>query len=228
MFKNIGKIVSAILSFALCAAVFSACAAEEEKTVTSELYGTFTYQETLGLNSPLTITNDKEAVITDRKRIKSTVYPIDSAQEGTAVSYNMDARLKLNRDFTYKYDYSLLLSNPGDWGQPFARLTVSVVGTFTFKESDVLGKYGVILGDPTEGTESVYGFTIGGTNIYNWSMHSKPDYVVDIAVAKETLGFKCDRFVKARLVAVDKNDKSLKDDLFDADLLDYICDYSSY
>ena len=92
----------------------------------------------------------------------------------------------------------------------------------------MLGKYGVILGDPTEGTESVYGFTIGGTNIYNWSMHSKPDYVVDIAVAKETLGFKCDRFVKARLVAVDKNDKSLKDDLFDADLLDYICDYSSY
>ncbi len=192
----------------------------------SELFGTFTYQETIGSDGSLHITNDanKEA---GRRYIYSTQYPIASGNEGTPVAYNMDQRLKLNRDFTYKYDYTILLSNPRDWGAQFARVTFGITGTFTYASFDD-GKYSVLLSDPTAGTQAVFASHISGQDNYSWSMHSQPDYVVDYEVMNTVEGYVCDKYAKSRIVAVDKGSKRLRDDIYYADILDYITAYSTY
>ena len=227
----LGKHVKTILIFVLTLAVlpFSvSCQATENVVEKSNLYGTFTYQETLGLEKPLTITNDADAVVTDRDKLISTVYPLNGGQEGARVSYNMDARLKLNRDFTYKYEYTLLLSNPGEWGQQFARLTVTAMGSFRYIETDVLGKYEVILDNPTSGKQTVYSFHVSRGDIYGWAMHGTPDYVVDYSVVSAVKDYEYDLYSRARLIGVNKNDKTLQDNLFDQKLMNYFSTFATY
>lgn len=192
----------------------------------SELFGTFTYQETLGLGeSRLVITSDKSKT-GDRKYIYSTVAPLEHIAD-TNVSYNMDQRLKLNRNYTYKYDYTITLTNPGDWGAQFARLVVSVTGTFDYRETGD-GMYSVMLGDPTGGTKTIYASNINGAGIYDWSMHSRPDLMIDYAAAELVENFQYDKHVAGRIVRVDRNTKTLGDDIFDENLLDEITGYGSY
>lgn len=229
--KFIGKIIAGLgIVTALSCIAFTGCTKDNNTaTKRSELYGTFTYQETLGLgDTKLRITHDTTKLNSNREYISSTVYPINGNSEGTNISYNMDQRLKLNRDYTYKYDYTVLLSNPGDWGASFARLLISITGTFDYRETAVDGKYNVVLNDPTEGEQTVYAFTIGSSNIYNWYMHSQPDLVIDYQAAAAESGYVYDRYAGARMITVNKNDKTVSDDIFYSDLLDYIAHYCTY
>lgn len=226
---------SAICFFVFITAVsalgLSACSGgnSSENVAVSELFGTFTYQETLGLgNTKLQITNDANKVINDRKYIYSTVYPLNSGCEGANISYNMDQRLKLNRDYTYKYDYTITLSNPSDWGANFARLVVSITGTFDYRTASVEGQFGVLLNNPTGGAQTLYASAINGQNVYSWSMHSQPDMITDYSAATLAEGYKYDKYVSARMVLVDKSDKTLKDNIFYTDIFDYINYYSTY
>lgn len=223
------KFYKIILCLSLSLAVilsFSACGKDKGETeAKSGLYGTFTYQETLGLgDSRLTITHDKNKSALTRDCIYSTVFPLDSGCEGTSVSYNMDQRLKLNRDYTYKYDYTILLSNPGDWGASFARIVVSISGTFDYRETGKEGVYNVLLSNPTGGTQTIYAPQVSGKNIYSWSIHSQPDYITDYSMQ----GVTYDKFVQSRMAVVDKGEKTLKDDIFFADLLDRVMAFSTY
>ena len=81
-------LIASVISLASCNPV-------EENSNQSELFGTFTYQETLGLgNSKIQITHDLEKDISNRNYIYSTTYPLNHNCEGTNISYNMDQRLK--------------------------------------------------------------------------------------------------------------------------------------
>ncbi len=222
------------VGFAVVAAVTSvfaltACGDKiDEAETKSQLYGTFTYQETLGLgDSRLRLTNDADKVITDRSYIYSTVYPLNFGCENTNIAYNMDQRLKLNRDYTYKYDYTITLTNPGDWGATFARFAVSITGTFDFREAGA-GKYNVLLGNPTGGTQTVYASHIARQDIYGWSMHAQPDMVTDYSVVPSVENYQYDHYVCSRMAVVNKSDKSLKDNVFYTDLFDYINQFSTY
>ena len=218
-----------LITAAVAATGLTACGGNSsDSSSQSELYGTFTYQETLGLgNTSLKITNDGSRVIKNREYIYSTVYPLNHNCEGTPISYNMDQRLKLNRDYTYKYDYTITLSNPGDWGANFARIIVSVTGTFDYRPAES-GKYNVLLNNPTGGTQTVYASSIGSQSIWNWSMHNQPDMVTDYSAAALVEGYEYDKYVCARMAVVNKADKTLKDNIFYVDILDYISNYSTY
>ena len=228
--KGFKKLTTGLCLLAVVGAAlgFTACGEKSSEAPKSELYGTFTCQETLGLgNTKLQITNDGSKVITNREYIYSTVYPLNYGCEGTNISYNMDQRLKLNRDYSYKYDYTITLSNPGDWGSNFARLVVSVTGTFDYRSAES-GKFNVLLSNPTGGTQTLYASSIGSQFIYNWSMHSQPDMVTDYSAAALVEGYKYDQYACARMTVVDKTDKTLKDNIFYTDILDYISHYSTY
>lgn len=229
MMGKLSKDIVTAAAVVLAALPLAACGKKTDggQKNKSGLYGTFTYQETLGADAAsLRVTNDpnKEA---GRSWLYSTVFPIASGNEGMVISYNMDQRLKLNRDGTYRYDYSILLSNPRDWGGQIARLTVGITGEFDYVESSE-GKYGVLLGDPTGGTQTVYAAHLSGADSYGWSIHSRPDLVIDYEIMSSYEDYVCDKYVRSRVVAVDKSDKSLRDDIFFADLLDYITAYCTY
>ena len=219
------KVMSVVI--ALGATALVGCATNDDNAAKkSELFGTYTYQETLGLgDSRLIITSDTTKT-GDRKYIYSTVAPLENIAD-TNVSYNMDQRLKLNRNYTYKYDYTITLTNPGDRGAQFARLVVSVTGTFDYRGSGD-GMYSVMLGDPTGGTKSIYASNIGGTGIYEWSMHSRPDLVMDYSAVELTENFEYDKHVAGRIVRIDRNAKTLGDDIFDEYILDEFTKYGSY
>ena len=207
-------ISAAILSLATLS--FAACGKEEE----SALRGTFTYQDT----KAVTVSQDP-LDMNDKSHLYSNVYPFMDAYSN--VAYNMDQSLKLRRDYTYIYDYSITLKNPGDWGGEFATLSVSITGTFDFVDEGG-GVYTVALSNPTGGTQSVYGSTITGGNIYSWSKHGEPDFILDYETLSHKDGYKYDEYVRSHIVVVDKNDRSLSDDIFFPQLLNYICNYSNY
>ena len=141
------KLLFVIFAAAISAAALCACTDDKpQESAKSGLTGTYTYQETLGVTEAdaVRITHDENNAL--ERAILSTVYPINSGLEGARVSYNMDQRLKLKRDYTYEYEYSVVLGNPGDWGQRFASFTVSIGGTFTYEKiSDGLYTVGLPL-----------------------------------------------------------------------------------
>lgn len=217
-----------LASMCLCIPL-TACGGDGEQAKDeSGLYGTFTYQYTVGAKAgELTITHDINAV-SGREKLYSSVFPMDSGREGNAISYNMDQRLKLNRDYTYKYDWTILLSNPGDWGGYVARVTASISGTFSYVPTLVDGKYSVLLDAPIDGTLSVIASSVSYDNGGLGRIHNNPDYVIDYAVVSTLPDYEYDKYVAARVVAVDKPQKSITDDIFFADLLDFITPYSTY
>ncbi len=234
--KRISRIIFAAAA-ALSLSCISACgsggsdnAVEPEK---SELIGTFTYQETLGASEAdaLRITHDKKNIVKgDRSRILSTFYPINANMEGTRISYNMDQRLKLKRDFTYEYEYTVVLGNPGDWGGRFAQIAVDIKGNYTYEEiSD--GMYSVELSDPTGGTQKLRSYRVTGGGIYGLAMHDSDDCVLDYSYLSGLSGYVFDEYVGSRTVVVDKAEdtqKQLDDDIFYPGLLDYLSQYGTY
>lgn len=216
--------------FTLCAGTcaLTACGSKEKTGDVSELRGTFTYNETI--NQGLSVTNKTPDDFADNNKryLFANVYPISYGNEGMAVAYGIDQRLKLNRDYTYLYEYSILISNPRDWGGNCARLAVSITGTFEFAQASDTSEYSVLLSNPTGGSQQVFGMTITSPDSYGWSMHSQPDLSLDYSVLSKLENYWYDEYVCSRVVTVNKSTKILTDDVFYPDILNYIALYSTY
>ncbi len=235
--KKTTKIMfAAIAALSLCG--LAACGSSDgggksKPTEKSELIGTFTYQETLGASEAdaLRITHDAGNVSkTDRMHMLSTEYPINSNMEGHRISYNMDQRLKLKRDFTYEYEYTVVLGNPGEWGGRFAQIAVDVKGSYTYDQLST-DLYSVTLSDPTDGTQAVRSYRVTGAGVYGLAMHDSDDLVLDYSYLSGLNGYLYDEYVCARTVVVDKSEnaqKQLDDDIFYPSLLDYLSRYGTY
>lgn len=227
------SVIFAAVILSLTATLFTACGNKEKE---SALRGTFTYQDTeeVRVSRDMLDENDKE-------HLYNNVYPFmdpeywdyntdtDSYDKfvGFRIAYSMDQSLKLKRDYTYIYNYSISLKNPYEWGVEIAALSVNITGTFDFVDEGN-GVYSVVLSNPTGGTQQVYGASIYGGNIYNWNKHSNPDLTLDYDSLSRNVNYNYDEYVKSHVVVVDKNERRLSDDIFFPQLLNYISNYSTY
>jgi len=227
------KLLIFILSFALlslCLFGGMGCNDNDDKKPTSSLTGTYTSLEAIkknSLNEELRIYG-KESDATGGNLYCSS-YPFNTVN-GSRVCYTADQRLKLKRDFTYNYQYSIKLTNSEDWGKDFATISVQMSGTFSYRSSDTIDDYEVTLENPTQGTLSIFGCTVTGeSNIYAWTIKSSASYVLNIeyelSLNPEML---FNRYIKGRTVMVNKPDKELTDDIFFADVMNDIAVYSDY
>ena len=221
-------IIAILMIVTLLVTLFAACSDRDDNAPQSALRGTFTYSETI--NQGLTTTNKfpGEVEVNNKQYLFSNVYPINYGNEGTPIAYGIDQRLKLNRDYTYSYDYTVLISNPRDWGGACARLVVSITGTFRFAEGANAGEYSVLLSNPTGGTQQLYGATITGQDNYGWAIHSNPDLTLNYSLLSRVAGYQYDEYVCSRVVIVNKTTKLLTDDVFYPEILNYIALYSTY
>lgn len=214
----------AVLSVMLLAA----CADKQDEEATSALRGTFTYSETINQGITVIGGSPDSIKVNNRQYLFSNVYPINYGYDQMVIAYGIDQRLKLNRDYTYNYDYTILISNPRDWGGTNARLVVSISGTFEFAEGANAGEYSVLLSNPTGGTEQLFAATITSPSNYNWSMHSQPDLTLDFSLLSRASNYQYDEYVCSRVVRVNKTTKILTDDVFYPEILNYIALYSTY
>lgn len=212
-----GFLTAVVAASVLCASLFVSCGQEEE----TALRGTFTYSETV----TTVVSNAQQTEDTGKQYLYSNMYPQLDANRN--VAYNIDQSLKLNRDGSYVYRYSVILKNPYEWGGELAMLSVDVTGTFASADEGG-GIYSVMLSDPTGGTQQVYGASIAGGNIYSWSKHTDADLSLDYASLAHKEGYVYDEYVRARVVVVDKRTRSLTDDVFFPQLLNYISNYSEH
>lgn len=218
-----------VMIIALSVTLFVACGGNKQPDVEqSALRGTFTYSETI--NQGLKVTNKLpgDIEVNNKQYLFSNVYPINYGNEGMAIAYGIDQRLKLNRDFTYNYDYTILISNPRDWGGTNARLVVSISGTFVYAEGANANEYSVLLSNPTGGTEQLFGATFTSQDNYGWSMHSQPDLTLDYSLLSRLANYQYDEYVCSRVVTVNKTTKLLTDNVFYPEILNYIALYSTY
>ena len=227
-----------ILSLALCAicslacVLFAGCAPEETESAaakTSALRGTYTFQEEK--------TAEFKKQIADGDYLYCTLYPHRDMAE-TSILYRIDQRLKLNRDYTYAYEYTVILGNPNPWGGlEIAKLAVNITGTFTYTQKPYsTGEYIVKLSNPTGGTEEIYGANFSGANpadLYSWAIHSTADYKIDFASVSKLANAVYDDYVKARTVYVYKaqtetESNVLTDNVFYPYILNDIGRFSNY
>lgn len=213
----------------VCLAILSMVACQNEsESDESALRGTFTYSEIINQGLYITHLQPDEVENNDRQYLFSNVYPINSGSEGTAIAYSIDQRLRLKKDYTYSYNYTILISNPGDWGASSAKLVVNITGTFEYVASADENEYSVLLSNPSGGTQELYGSTFSSSNIYGWSMHSQPDLELDYSLLSKLDNYEYDEYVCSRVVAVNKSTKVLTDDVFYSEILNYIAMYSNY
>lgn len=224
--KRILIIITTVLTILLGLISITACK-EKEANPESALRGTFTYSETI--NQGLSVTNRSPGEISfnNKQYLFANVWPINHDNEGMAIAYGIDQRLKLNRDYTYVYEYSVTISNPRDWGGTCARLAVSITGTFQFASGNG-GEYTVLLSNPTGGTQQVFGATITGPDNYGWTIHSQPDLSLDYSLLSMQENYTYDEYVRSRAVVVNKTTKELSDNVFYPEILNYIALYSTY
>ena len=221
-------IFAIVMIAVLMLSLLTACADKQDNVEQSALRGTFTYSETI--NQGLSVTNrlPGDVEVNNKQYLFSNVYPINYGNEGMAIAYGIDQRLKLNRDYTYNYDYTILISNPRDWGGTNARLVVSITGTFVYAESSNSNEYSVLLSNPTGGTQQLFGATFTSQDNYGWSIHSQPDLTLDYSLLSKVANYQYDEYVCSRVVIVNKTTKLLSDDVFYPEILNYIALYSTY
>lgn len=225
--KKIAAVILAALSL-MSAFAFSACGEEPAETETSGLSGIFTHSEAIKkdtANQDLRIYNRADA--TDNN-LYCTVYPLNTVN-GSKVCYGIDQRLKLKRDFTYNYQYTITLTNSEEWGKDFSSVSVQIVGTFTYQTTDG-ANYQVALQNPTEGTQTIYGANVSGeANIYAWMLSSAAGKILDVAYELSLdASFEYNRYICGRSVSVSKLEKSVADDLYYRDIMNDIAPYCSY
>ncbi|MCH5157138.1 MAG: hypothetical protein J1G02_04605 [Clostridiales bacterium] len=226
--KRTFSIFAIVMIVMLSVTLLAACGGNNDTQEQSALRGTFTYSETI--NQGLRVTNKLpgDVEVNNKQYLFSNVYPINYGNEGMAIAYGIDQRLKLNRDFTYNYDYTILISNPRDWGGTNARLVVSITGTFVYAEGANANEYSVLLSNPTGGTEQLFGATITSQDNYGWYIHSQPDLTLDYSVLSKLASYQYDQYVCSRVVSVNKTTKLLSDNVFYPEILNYIAMYSNY
>lgn len=232
------KTLKRFLSLAVCVLLSFACllfvgcndgdgeTAEEKR---SELRGLFTNQSEKNV--------EFKHQIADGDYLYCSLYPHRDMAE-ISILYRTNQRLKLNRDYTYVYEYSIILGNPNPWGATeIAKLTVNITGTFTYTAKPYsTGEYIVKLSNPTGGTEEIYGCNFNGSNpadLYSWHIHGSADYTVDFAAVSKLNNFTYDEYVQARTVYVSKaqaegESNTVTDAIFYPYLLDDIGRYSTY
>lgn len=224
--------------FACC--FIAACGGEgqTDDAPKSTLIGTFTYSDALhesglyndrGEPEPLRIYGSEGSAASRGAHLYCTVYPFNQLGEGgNKVSYTFDQRLKLKRDFTYSYQYNITLTNSEDWGNDFARLSVVIEGEFFYEQLED-GTWQVGLDYPAAGSLTIYGATVSRTDIYGWAINSSATYVEDIAVELERNPYyEYSRYLTARTVVVNKEEKSVSDDIFYPDIMNDIAPYCDY
>lgn len=226
MKKNI--LLLSIISISL----FTGCNSNNEnkssETINSELRGTFTNKED--------IETQFKSKITDGDYLYSTLYPTTFMVEDQVILYRIDQRLKLNKNFTYNYEYSIILGNPGGWGNlEVAKLYVNISGSFTYKKMDKEpNSYIVNLSNPTSGKEEIYGSYLYNTQyLSSWVMHTAPDLVLNFDELLTTENYQFDDYVKGRSLivtkAIDSNDNNkVEDDVFYPFIIDDLAKYSTY
>ena len=160
-------------------------------------------------------------------------YPQFLLNAETEVLYRVDQRLTLKRDFTYNWNYTIILGNPGEWGNlEIAKIAVDISGTFSFHQTTFENQYSVNLSNPTFGTEEIYGCNINNMTWFGgWTMHAEPDMVNDFETLSKTGFTAYSKYVCARsvLVRIDaEGNRVLYSDLFFRDCLEDIAHYSTY
>lgn len=230
--KALSAITAAII-LTISAAVFSSCAKKEEEKSVSAIRGTYTYQNVYGQDKSLRITSDSIKATSEYKYkyLFCSTYPERNAED-QPVSYTVDQRLKLFKDFTYFYEYSIKLANPQDWGGSIATVNVSMSGTFTYY--DVTGEdktYVVKLSNPIGGTHTVYGARItDSASVYGWSLHGEADFVEDLGYLSTLPDYNFDKYTRGRTVKLRDTveDKILYDDIFFTDIIQDISKYFNF
>lgn len=234
--KSLKSFVFLALSVIICLTAIGC--GDETTAEKSKLSGTYTYSEAIGADKTLYMTtslfNAKEY---PKKYLVTTVYPMrvhtdlerNDGIEDQKLCYTIDQRLKLNKDYTYVYEYTLLLSNPNDWGGRVGKIAVSMSGTFEYiDDTDGDSVYRVFLSNPTAGKQEIYSCDITGSGSYGYSMHNTPDMVIDLGFLATLPHYTFDKYTCGREVFVDKTEKSILDDVFFYDILDYISPYCRY
>lgn len=202
---------------------------EEKVERSSSLRGTFTY------NTSMKIKYKHE--IQDADYLFCTKFPEKLLAEDVEILYQIDQRLKLNKDYTYSYSFNVILGNPGDWGSlEFAKLHVDIKGTYEYYD---LGnnKYSVALSNATSGTEEIYSYHMTSFDpnntwwLYSVSRHTDVDYKIDIATLGDNMQY--DAFTQSKSVIVTKaNDAGesnvIKDIRVYRNIFDVFAKYSTY
>ena len=183
--KKIIMIVISCVMMAIMSFSFIACGEGESDSdlPTSTLYGTFTYNSTLGdtNTNKLKLTNDKSLINENSFLLycDPAYVPFNNAGgDGAIFSYQISQRLALSRTFTYVYTYSVVIKNPNQWGATLGKMQTEVSGTFEFTALSG-SKYNVRLSAPSSGKQEVYGIksNAGAINTYwNWSISDTPTY----------------------------------------------------
>lgn len=186
--------------------------------------------EKTDLGDSLRVYNTQEAAAVSGDMYCS-VYPFNTVS-GSRISYTVNQSLKLKKDFTYVYSYSIILTNMEDWGKDCAKIEVSMAGTFTGEEIDEdnpdTSLYSVKLSDPVSGTQKIYGSTVSGEgSIYAWTINASATYSLDVETEKSIdPEFSFNRYLTGRTVKVDKMEKALDDDIYYSDILNDVAPYS--
>ena len=218
-----------ILTLSLALLVFASCQGQQEIVKESALRGTFTYNDA--------ITTQFKKEIQDGDYLYCSIYPQRDMTVNQNILYRIDQRLVLSRDFTYNYQYSIILGNPGEWGNlEVARLLVDISGTFTYNYLDEEnGKYIVALSNPTSGSEQIFGSDISANtaNLGSWTMHAQADAVYDFSLLSAGPDYVYDQYVCARKVIVtqaqnENESNTVTDNIFYKDILDTFAHYSTY
>lgn len=198
------------------------------KARTSDLKGTFTYNEA--------INTQYKRNVDDGNYLYCSIYPQTGIVDGEKFLYQIDQRLKLNKDYSYNYEYSITLGNPGDWGNlQLAMLHINISGTFTYtKDKNSENKFIVNLSNPTSGIEEIYGTYLNNpTSYWQWEMHEEPDYVLDFSSLSKIENYSYDEYSCGRKVIVSKassqeEKNTIEDNLFFRYILETFAHFSTY
>ena len=197
----------------------------------SGLIGTFTKNEAVGQQQG-TLVLTKDTSKQDGNGVRYLYITRTPGASEQPLCYTVDRRLKLSRDYTYNYQYSIILSNPRDWGRQFAKLSVEMNGTYTYTQSeDDIESFSVELSNPTSGEESISSYRRWNDDAYNWYPHSGADYVLNIETALAAdERFEYNEYIAGRTVTVVKgaDDRTVQDDIFYSYILDTISAYCTY
>lgn len=215
------------------AAAAVSCGEDKTSQFKSELFGRFEYstERNVALTNDNTLTGTS-FVGNDNKTYTymytSDVYPLNTIDNEGGIVYSSSQSLRLTREATYTYTYSIQLSKVEVTGNTdIAKIEVETAGTFTYESIDETN-FSVTLSDPTDGSEDFYGASVTGEdNIYSFRLGNTPAYQRDLSFVAEG-GF--DRYSKGRTVTVEKGEERVlkDDDIFFADLFNDIAAYYSY
>lgn len=216
------SIIFATVSALCCAAAFfSACGGEQNSSSFSTLTGNFSGGDT-----------EVYQVSSERGEYNLDNIITPAMPEGFSVEYVTDCRLRLARDYTYVYSYTINLRNPG-WKDSAASISVEMEGTYEYSRSVLDGsQYHVTLSDATGGSMSITGAYMyshmSGNGLNKWTIHSAPDFTADLNALFEQ-GYGVNDYCRGRQVTVDTDGKSLDgDELFYKDVLRLISKYNTY